>query len=651
MIPGSRGKKAIMSEPAFQSVEKLFHKAVEVDPGRRAAFLDAACGGDSALRAAVQDLLNHDAEADASTFLASPVVRPPDAATVPGWSKGGGPAPTLPGYEVLEELGRGGMGVVYKARHIHLNRLVALKMLLPGTPADLEPLARFRAEAELLARLNHPNIVPIYDIGECEGRPYFTMEYVAGPNLARFLDGRPQDAAASARLIETLARAVHAAHQCGVIHRDLKPANILLSSEGRGARGGKEGDEGTDPSSLGPHPSLLATPKITDFGLAKDQTASRGLTRIGAAMGTPCYMAPEQARGDSKRIGPATDIYALGTILYEMLTGRPPFDAPTAAETVAQVLRDDPDPPSRLRPRLPRDLVPICMMCLEKSARRRYATALDLAEDLRRFQAGEPIRARPAGPVELAYRWCLRRRLAASLLALLSVLAVVFVVTVFAYETRLQQKLTHEEAMNAEQRGRIVRLDITIGIAQQDAGDAFTALLYFTDALRLDDSLPDRARDDRTRIAATLRQCPRLIRLVTFDKPVVCASLGPSRGWAATTGEDGVIQVWDLATGRPTGPALRLDEPALDGAFSLDGRSLTVVGRDGKVYLWNLNTGDSRKLQGDVARRAAPPPGDRPVVFSPDGRLVVRGDGAGGVRVWEAATGRGIAPPLRRAPP
>ena len=300
MIPGSRGKKAIMSEPAFQSVEKLFHKAVEVDPGRRAAFLDAACGGDSALRAAVQDLLNHDAEADASTFLASPVVRPPDAATVPGWSKGGGPAPTLPGYEVLEELGRGGMGVVYKARHIHLNRLVALKMLLPGTPADLEPLARFRAEAELLARLNHPNIVPIYDIGECEGRPYFTMEYVAGPNLARFLDGRPQDAAASARLIETLARAVHAAHQCGVIHRDLKPANILLSSEGRGARGGKEGDEGTDPSSLGPHPSLLATPKITDFGLAKDQTASRGLTRIGAAMGTPCYMAPEQARGDSK---------------------------------------------------------------------------------------------------------------------------------------------------------------------------------------------------------------------------------------------------------------------------------------------------------------------------------------------------------------
>ncbi len=412
-----------MTEPAFQRVEELFHQAVEVGAEGRAAFLDAACGGDAALRAAVQELLDHDAADD--DFLASPVARPTggsDAPTLPAPPGAFGPTPTVPGYEIVEEIGRGGMGVVYKARQLNLNRLVALKMLLPAAPGDLIRLARFRSEAEVLDRLHHTNIVPIYDIGESETHHYFTMEYVPGPNLARFLDRRPQDPAASAWLVETLARAVHATHQCGVVHRDLKPANILLA-----------------PSAAG-RPTLAACePRVTDFGLALDAAAPRGLTQTGVAVGTPSYMAPEQARGDRKNVGPGTDIYSLGTILYEMLTGRPPFDAESPAETMRQVVCDDPVAPSRLRPGLPRDLVTVCMKCLEKSPRRRYASALDLAEDLRRFQAGEPIRARPAGFVERAYRWCVRRPLAASLLALVGVLGVGLLVTVFVYEMRLQE--------------------------------------------------------------------------------------------------------------------------------------------------------------------------------------------------------------------
>src|SRR5262249_21390006 len=222
------------------------------------------------------------------------------------------PLPAIPGYEVLAEIGRGGMGIVYKATQISLNRTVALKMLLPERSAASESLARFRSEAEALARLHHPNIVPIYDIGESQGRPYFTMEYVPGPSLAELLNGRPQEISSSSHLLEVLARTMHAVHQAGFVHRDLKPANILLhSDEGRGMR-----DEGKDFSSLFPHPSsLIAVPKITDFGLVKNLTADPKLTQTGVALGTPCYMAPEQAGSSESSIGPATDIYALGAIL------------------------------------------------------------------------------------------------------------------------------------------------------------------------------------------------------------------------------------------------------------------------------------------------------------------------------------------------
>jgi hypothetical protein len=281
--------------------------------------------------------------------------------------------PEIPGYELLDELGRGGMGVVYRARQVRLNRVVALKMVLAGGHAGAEDLTRFRTEAEAVARLQHPNVVQIHEIGECGGLPFFSLEYVPGGSLAARLDGTPWPPTPAARLVATLARAVHAAHEAGVVHRDLKPANVLL---------GKDGE-----------------PKVADFGLAK-QLASPGrqpgedLTRTGMILGTPSYMAPEQAGGKGKEAGPACDVYALGAILYELLTGRPPFRGPTDLDTVLQVVSTEPVPPRLLNPRISRDLETICLKCLEKDPARRYASADALAGDLEQYLAGGPIAAR-----------------------------------------------------------------------------------------------------------------------------------------------------------------------------------------------------------------------------------------------------------------
>src|SRR5262249_30040486 len=281
----------------------------------------------------------------------------------------------------------GGMGVVYKAWQLSLKRVVALKMILAGDQAGAEELERFFQEAEAVARMEHPHIVKIHDIDRLARRPYFTTEFVDGGNLAQKMAGAPQPPPEAAQLIETLGRAVHFAHQRGIIHRDLKPANVLLTA--------------------------LGVPKITDFGLAKRVEAGPGLTQTGAIVGTPNYMAPEQARGTSKAqpLGPAVDIYALGVILYEMLTGRPPFQGESPLDTLQQALAVEPVSPRHLQPKLPRDLETICLKCLEKQPEKRYPSADELADDLRRFQAGEPIRARPVGALGRLRRWCRRKPL------------------------------------------------------------------------------------------------------------------------------------------------------------------------------------------------------------------------------------------------
>ncbi|HEX6884765.1 MAG TPA: protein kinase [Planctomycetota bacterium] len=289
--------------------------------------------------------------------------------------------PAIPGYAVEGVLGRGGMGVVYRARHLKLGRDVALKMLLAGAYAGPRELTRFLEEARAAANLCHPNIVQVFDVGELEGRPYFTMELLAGGTLAELLGGRPQPAAWAAEHLALLARAVEFAHRSGVVHRDLKPSNVLLARDG--------------------------TPKIADFGLAR-RLGEGSTTATGGALGTPSYMAPEQVRGLAQASGPAVDVYALGAILYEMLTGRPPFRSDSALATQVQVLTADPVPPARLVARVPRDLETICLQCLHKDPARRYATATALAEDLARFRRGEPITARPVGALGRAARWVRR---------------------------------------------------------------------------------------------------------------------------------------------------------------------------------------------------------------------------------------------------
>jgi serine/threonine-protein kinase len=297
--------------------------------------------------------------------------------------------PTVPGYEILGVLGRGGMGIVYKARQINLNRLVALKMILAGVHAGPQLLARFHFEAEAVASLQHPNIVQIHEVSAHDGCPYFSLEFMDGGSLAEKVGGRPQPPRAAAELVETLARAMYCAHQRGVIHRDLKPANILLTAEG--------------------------VAKITDFGLAK-RLEDASQTQTGAILGTPSYMAPEQAAGDTRQIGPATDVYALGAVLYGLLTGQPPFRAKTTMETLQAVQSQEPPPLARWRVKVPRDLEVICFKCLEKEPRQRYASAEALADDLHRFLTGEPIRGRSVGAWERAAKWVRRRPALAALI-------------------------------------------------------------------------------------------------------------------------------------------------------------------------------------------------------------------------------------------
>jgi hypothetical protein len=306
--------------------------------------------------------------------------------------------PAVPGYEILGELGRGGMGVVYKARHLKLQRLVALKMVRAADTAGPEDLFRLRTEAEAIARLQHANIVQIFEVGTFQGIPFLALEYCAGGALDKKLAAAPLPPAEAAALVEQLALAMHAAHAKGIAHRDLKPANVLLAEDG--------------------------TPKVVDFGLAKKLDVA-GLTTAGTIMGTPSYMAPEQADRRGRPQGPACDIYALGAILYTAVTGRPPFDAATWLDTVVEVLQREPVPPTRLNPRVPRDLETICLKCLRKEPAERYATALDLAADLRHFTLGEPVAARPVGSLERLWKWSRRHpaRAAAVLLALLLTVA------------------------------------------------------------------------------------------------------------------------------------------------------------------------------------------------------------------------------------
>jgi WD40 repeat protein/serine/threonine protein kinase/tetratricopeptide (TPR) repeat protein len=552
--------------------------------------------------------------------------------------------PTIPGYEILGELGRGGMGVVYKARQVRLKRLVALKMILSGPHAGSEELERFITEAEAAARLQHPNIVQIYEVGEHETRPFFSLEYVEGGSLERRLDGKPLPPRAAARLVEALARAMHYAHERGIVHRDLKPANVLLACS-------------NEPRTGQPRTAAHAwlqdvAPKITDFGLAKKLDGDQGQTRTGSILGTPNYMSPEQATGQVHAVGPASDIYALGAILYELLTGRPPFQGESPFDTLRRVANAEPVPPRSLVGGMPRDIETICLKCLHKDPRRRYANALEFARDLRRFQDGETIRARPTPAWERAIKWTRRRPGAAGLLAAVILALLVVAGAGLAWNANLRAEADREakrradvEQARAQSSERLVRLTVTNGTRLMDDGDLIGSLPWFAEALRLEQNTPAREDMHRLRLAAVLEQCPQLVQSWFHRSRINAVIFSPDGRRVLTASEDGTAQVWDAVTGAAAPRPLTHGKAVLHAAFSPDSLHVATASADGAARLWRSDTGLA------LGARLKHPEAVVAVAFSPDGRRLLTACKDGQARLWNVATQELLAPrPHHSAP-
>jgi WD40 repeat protein/tRNA A-37 threonylcarbamoyl transferase component Bud32 len=535
-------------------------------------------------------------------------------------------------YLILGELGRGGMGVVYKARQARLNRPVALKMILHGDYAGATELSRFRTEAETIARLQHPNIVAIHEVNEHEGKPFLSLEFCPGGSLDRKLGGTPLPAREAARLVETLARAMQAAHDKNVIHRDLKPANVLLAEDG--------------------------TPKISDFGLAR-KLGEAGQTQTGAVVGTPSYMAPEQAGGRSSQtefgneeLGPLVDVYALGAILYVCLRGGPPFTAPTAVDTLFQVVHDEPVPPRQLQARVPRDLETICLKCLEKSPPRRYASAAALADDLQRFQAGEPITGRPAGRLERALKWARRRPTAAALVAV-SLVALACAALLSAAFYRIQTD-TGELVITAEsddvevlvkqggkvvriidtKTGRQVKLVLPSGTYELELPGAPKGLKLSIDKATLTRGETVLAKVERK--GWPLKGHAYQIVTVAFspDGRLVLTGAGiPVEGTF-----DCYLQLWDAETGQELRRFKGHRSSIYSAAFSPDGKRIVSNSAtpDNSVRIWDVESGKQLKRILPLSRIAT-----LGVVFGLDGKHVFSCDEAM-VRMWEVETGREV---------
>jgi WD40 repeat protein/serine/threonine protein kinase len=587
--------------------------------------------------------------------------------------------PVLDGYDVLAELGRGGMGVIYKARQVGLNRLVALKMISTGNLAGPAELTRFRTEAEAVARLRHPNVVQIYEVGRHQGLSYLALEFMDRGSLAPHLTARLLSPRQAAELIETLARAVQAAHDQGIIHRDLKPANVLLATP-------------PSPGTPAGVVALLGVAKITDFGLAKrldgapGSLATEGHTLSGTILGTPGYMAPEQAEGKTRHVGPAADTYSLGAILYEALTGRPPFAGGTLLETLEMVRSQEPVSPSRLQANLPRDLVTICLKALAKEPCRRYASAAALANDLRRFQGDLPVHARPVKSWERAWRWCRRNPALASLIATVALLlaTVAVVVTIGYVRTTMaldqeadqrqvaehQRELARQAQDRAQERARAARdeavrnrrllYDADMQLAAQlwesetGTAQAVTDLLkghiprpgeddlrdfawhyqwsLLHGALTLRGDLPatyiyfapdgnlltvDRPR----RLGYWDRGRPRPRQIVPLARraPIKCWVFSPDRATLALGRTDGTVVLYDHKTRRQR-QIVKAASGLIDLEISADGRTLVGVHADGQARFWEATTGKPRATIAlrNTRRRCS--------ALSPDGQTLVLAD-------------------------
>ena len=627
-------------------IKAIFVEALDLaDDPERAAYLNRACAGSPVVRARVEALLA--AIGQAGTFLETPALvreagreplegaghatlaagsnaadatvdlkaavdRPDPRPIAEGLGTRVGlldlsapSAPTRLGdFELVRRLGEGSMGVVFEARQVSLNRPVAVKMTRAGLFAGEADLRRFRLEAEAVALLDHARIVPIYGVWEHEGCHYFGMKLIPGGSLARRLPEFTANPRAAARLVAEVARAIQHAHDRGILHRDLKPSNILLDEEGG--------------------------PLVTDFGLAKRFGDDSGLTQSGVILGTPSYMASEQASGHSAAVTPLTDVYGLGAVLYAVLTGRPPFVADTILGTIEQVRGRPPASPSRINPGVARDLETICLRCLEKDPWRRYASADALADDLRRWLDGEPIAARPVGATARAWMWSRRNPIFAGLVAALVLLAL---------GTTWQWWRAEGLLLLARRDAFSEAIDHALSICAQ--GDVGRGMLRLAEALETapPDS-DDLKRAVRANLVAWSRHQTQLMNLLLHSDRVPFVAFSPDGLTAVTASPDGTARLWGAFTGEPRGEPLRHDGGVMQAAFSPDSRLVITASQDRAARLWEVDGG--RPL-GEPLRHRGPV---RSVAFSPDGLTVLTGSNDGAAQLWDVASQKPLGEPL-----
>ncbi len=620
------------------------------------------------------DLQSFFGNRDAMHRLAEPLRAAAEAPTITGPSeiRGAGTGTTVRyfgDYELLSEIARGGMGVVFKARQVNLNRIVALKMILAGQLANDSDVKRFYAEAEAAAKLDHPGIVPIFEIGQHEGQHYFSMAFVEGESLAKKVAEGPLPPREAAQMVKTVAASVEYAHQKGIIHRDLKPANVLLDGQGQ--------------------------PKVTDFGLAKQLKGDSGLTGTGQILGTPSYMPPEQAAGKLDEIGRRSDVYSLGAILYCLLTGRPPFQAASPIDTLMQVLEQEPVSVRLLNAQVPIDLETIALKCLEKDCSRRYGSAQELADELQRFLEDRPILARPVGTVDRMWRWCRRNRLVATLVSAVALLLLGSAIGGFwlAHGERLAKKaakeLADEKGKLAEEKGLLADKNQALFESERDAKEKARLAQTLADerktAAEANATLAEQRREEADKSARLARKrlyvthmnlvqtawedtrMSTVLDLLDRHRPMnddddlrnfewyywnrLChrdqltfkGHLGGVNAVAfsrdgtqvASASSDETVKIWNARTGQAT-HTLRgiLGGRVVSVAFSPDGARV-ASGGNARIKVWNAITGNqSFELKGSM---------DKSVAFSPDGTRLATASWGREVKLWNATTGEEIA--------
>lgn len=713
---------AALDPERWQVVKQILQQALDRDPDARPSFLEEACGGDAELKREVERLLAHHDQAQGEGFLsednanviqqsqtqplqehtisisdvkARGTATPDHSRDADSSNDKNAPPPGTKvryfgDYELLEEIARGGMGVVYKARQMKLNRIVALKMILSGELASKEDVQRFYSEAESAAQLDHPGIVPIFEVGEHAGQHFFSMGYVDGESLSHRIADSPLPPQEAAEVIRSVASAVQYAHEKGVIHRDLKPANILLK---RSRQSSVESPE-QERSRSGSEPSTLnAQPMVTDFGLAKRVKGDSDLTASGQILGTPGYMPPEQAAGRIAEVRETADVYSLGAVLYATLTGRPPFQADNPLDTLFQVLEREAVPPRQLNPSVPRDLETICLKCLEKDRRRRYASAQDVADEFGRYLNGEPIIARPISRPARAWRWCRRNPIVAGLTTAVAVALVLgtIISSHFSVRAGAEARRATAEKRRADQKADVARAEAERADrkAEEAAENAKLAKAKATEALREKRRADKNAADAEKNAAQARREQRAAERLLyasnmnlvqeawrsgrlkfarrlldlyraapeatpdyvgfewrywqgvcnaeerIFNIPGWVEQLAytPDGRYLVANTADG-ITLWNAFDG-----AEEASLPAHHGgtyarlAFNSDGKRMATTGGDRKIIVWNVAKRQQELVIGPLDAAA------RMIAFDHDGKRLAGGLFDHSVRIWNAESG------------